>query len=167
MVHFVDWLPTILELAGLPYPRDGLPLDGRSVAGLLRGTAMPHEPPRFWQWNRYTPVPSCNAACRDGDWKLVRPAIPEAMRVPPEDIRWLDVCMYEHEHFVERGIITEPDPPRSVPKPPPPELYNIARDPLETRELAADHPAEVRRLDAMLGRWFEEVEAERRSSAAS
>ena len=36
-------------------------------------------PRRFWQWNRYTPMISCNAAMRDGDWKLLRPRIPAAM----------------------------------------------------------------------------------------
>jgi arylsulfatase A len=116
---------------------------------------------RFWQWNRYQPDITGNAAMRDGDWKLVRPAIREAMQVP--DIQWLHVSMYEPEHFLTHGILREPDPPRQVPDPPPPELYNIAEDPLEQRNLADQYPDVAQRMLRELETWFEEVEAERRS----
>lgn len=159
MVHFSDWLPTILEMVGVALPQDTLPIDGVDVLPVLRGEKGKVETRRFWQWNRYTPLVTCNAAMRDGDWKLVRPEIAEAMQVP--DVHWLHVSMYEPEHFITNGLIRDPDPPREVPPPPPPELYNIAEDPLEQTNLADKHPDLARRMLRELESWFEEVEAER------
>jgi len=65
-----DWMPTILELAGLPAARN---LDGISQAQLLR-TARPSSAPRtfFWHIPHYTNQGSRPAgAVRDGKWKLV------------------------------------------------------------------------------------------------
>jgi hypothetical protein len=42
---------------------------------------------------------------RDGDWKLVRPAIREAMAVP--DVYWLAVSMYGPEYFIHNGIFMQ------------------------------------------------------------
>jgi len=161
MVHFCDWLPTILAIAEVELPTDNLPIDGVDVLPVLRGEKGKVETKRFWQWNRYTPLVTCNAAIRDGDWKLVRPAIREAMNVP--DIQWLRVSMYEPEHFIANGIIREPDPPREVPPPPSPELYNIAEDPLEQTNLADKYPDIVHRLLRELETWFEQVESDRTS----
>lgn len=59
----MDWMPTFIELAGLP-PQQEPALDGISLAPLLRGEA--DLPPRhlFWDNNR-------GQAVRDGEWKLV------------------------------------------------------------------------------------------------
>ena len=193
MVHFTDYLPTILAAvdgkagaaatdaqaaagaeaapgasgaAGLRSAgvdsgmTVGLRLDGVNVLPAVRGEDADVVTRRCWQWNRYSPVATCNAAIRDGDWKLVRPQIPEAMTVP--DIKHLHTAMYQHEYFIEHGIFTG-DPEREIPPPPPPELYNIADDPLEQHDLAATHPQEVRRLERELDRWFESVERDRRS----
>jgi len=159
MVHFCDWFPTLLAAAGVEKPADSPPIDGVNVLPVLRGEKGKVETRRFWQWNRYTPVGTCNAAVRDGDWKLVRPAIREAMAVP--DIQWLKVSMYEPEHFIESGVIQEPDPPREIPDPPPAELYNIAADPLEQANLADRHPDRASKLLRELETWFEQVEADR------
>ena len=158
MVHFCDWFPTLLAAVGVPVPYH-VNLDGVDVLPVLRGEKGRVETRRFWQWNRYTPLPTCNAAMRDGEWKLVRPAIKEAMHVP--DIQWLKVSMYEPEHFIANGIIRDPDPPRDVPSPPPSELYNIVTDPLEQNNLAETQPDRVRKMQGELETWFEEVEAER------
>jgi arylsulfatase A len=160
MVHFTDWFPTTLSLAGVEKPGDTLPIDGVDVSSVLRGEKGKTCTRRFWQWNRYTPVVECNAAMRDGEWKLVRPRIEEAMAAPCCN-PWLKVSMYEPEHFIENGLLDEPEPPREIPPPPPPELYNIKEDPLEKENLADTHPDRVRRMLTELETWFEEVEAER------
>ncbi|MBN1558158.1 MAG: sulfatase-like hydrolase/transferase [Lentisphaerae bacterium] len=162
MVHFVDWLPTLLAMAGAAVPRDNLPLDGVGVLPVLRGEPGETCTERCWQWNRYAPVGSSNAAIRDGDWKLVRPAIPETMTVP--DVRHLQTSMYDPEYFIQHGIF-KGGPERDIPPPPPPELFNIAEDPLERRDVSGAHPDRVHALSAKLDAWFESVEADRRTIA--
>lgn len=159
MVHFSDWFPTLLAMAGLEIPSK-LRIDGVNVLPVLRGEKRDACTKRFWQWNRYTPLITCNAAVRDGDWKLVRPAINEAMTVTCAD-PWLHISMYEPERLIENGLLRDPEPPRSVPEPSEPELYNIAEDPLETTNLAGRYPDIARRLLRDLESWFEEVEQER------
>jgi arylsulfatase A len=160
MVHFCDWFPTLLSLAGVPLPT-ARQLDGVDVAPVLRGEPGKVQTTRCWQWNRYTPVPNCNAAIRDGEWKLVRPAIPAAMRVV--DGQFLAKCMYEYDTFGPYGVHRAAEPIREVPPPPPPELYHLTTDPGEERNVAADHPAVVDRLQSQLFEWFLAVEAERRT----
>jgi arylsulfatase A len=159
MVHFSDWFPTLLAMAGIDVPA-GLNLDGVNVLPALRGEEGKVCTKRFWQWNRYTPLITCNAAVRDGDWKLVRPRIEEAMKVPCVD-PWLKISMENPQYFLENGPIPDPIPPRVVPDPLTPELYNIRLDPLETRNLAAEYPDRAHRLLVDLENWFEEVEQER------
>ncbi|MFW5688152.1 MAG: sulfatase-like hydrolase/transferase [Spirochaetota bacterium] len=165
MVHFTDYLPTVLAAVDestppVPGPMPPLALDGESVLGVLRNESPPALRKRCWQWNRYSPLIECNAAIRDANWKLVRPQIAEAMEVP--DIHHLRTSMYEPEYFIRNGIFRG-DPAREVPPPPPPELYDISTDPREERDLAASHPEIVARLEGELERWFESVEADRRS----
>lgn len=161
MVHFADWFPTILAMAGLEVP-NGLAIDGVNVLPMIRGEASQGCTRRFWQWNRYTPVVCSNAAVRDGDWKLVRPAIAETMAAPCVN-PWLLISMYEPERLIENGLLREPEPARTIPEPPAPELYNIASDSLELTNLAGEQPEIARRLLCQLETWFEEVEAERRT----
>jgi len=160
MVHFCDWFPTLLAAVGVEVPK-GLKLDGVNVLPVLRGEGGKVNTRRFWQWNRYTPVGTCNAAMRDGEWKLVRPAIKEAMHIPPDDLKWNDIMRYEPDRMTD--IIRTPEPPRQVPAPPPPELYNLQDDPLERNNLAEQEPERTSRMLTELENWFEEVEAERRS----
>lgn len=166
-VHFTDWLPTLLEVAGIDYPEDGLPLDGKSVLKVLKGeedNALRSElenAPRFWQWNRYTPEVSSNAAVKEGEWKLVRPPIPETMIVSKEDLVMDHELKYEPEKFTD--IVRTPEPARQVPDPQPPMLFHIADDPQESKDLAAKYPERTSHLLRLLEDWFEEVEAERKN----
>ncbi len=64
-----DWIPTLLELAGLSVPSG---LDGVSLAPLLtgRGSALPR--PFFWHFPHYNNQGGRpGGAMRDGTWKLV------------------------------------------------------------------------------------------------
>jgi len=134
-------------------------LDGVDIWSVLRGEGGKVDTRRFWQRNRYTPLVTCNAAMRDGEWKLVRPTIREAMHIPPEDMKWNTIMRYGPEEMTD--IIRTPEPPREIPPPPPPELYNIAHDPLERSNLADSEPERTSRMLRELESWFEEVEAER------
>ena len=66
--HFIDLMPTFLELAGAKYPaefgdRKPLPLDGLSLAPVFRGVSLP---PRELAWR----VPE-SRVFRSGDWKVI------------------------------------------------------------------------------------------------
>ncbi|MFA6547217.1 MAG: arylsulfatase, partial [Limisphaerales bacterium] len=67
--HFVDLMPTFLDLAGAKYPaeldgRRPLPLDGRSFAPVLRGQSLAARGPLAWR------VPQ-HRVFRSGDWKII------------------------------------------------------------------------------------------------
>ncbi len=159
LVHFTDWLPTLAAVAEASVPGD-LDLDGHDVLSLLRGEGGEVDTRRFWQWNRYTPLVSCNAAMRDGMWKLVRPRIQEAMEVSRADLDMDRALKYEPERFTD--ICRDPEPGRETPPPPPPELYNLEDDPLEQHNLADVEPERVSRMMSDLETWFESVEADRK-----
>ncbi|HNT33414.1 MAG TPA: sulfatase-like hydrolase/transferase [bacterium] len=159
MIHSSDWFPTILSMVGVRLPHE-LRIDGVDISPVIRGEEGKTCTKRFWQWNRYTPLVTCNAAVRDGDWKLVRPTIPEAMACPCVD-PWLRISMYEPERLIQNGLLQEPEPERQIPDPPQPELYNIREDPLEQSNLIDQYPDVAHRLLCDLENWFEEVERER------
>lgn len=160
LLHSCDWLPTICGALGVPPPRD-VAIDGTDLWPHLRDGDPCNGPPRFWQWNRYAPVAQCNAAMRDGDWKLVYPALPEAMVV--HDLEWLSVSMYQPEYFISNGILDERPADRVVPAAARPLLFNLRADPLEQHDLASTHPDRAHRMAGAIETWFEEVEAERQS----
>ena len=61
--HLIDLMPTCLELAGAE-PRAALPLEGKSLVPLLKGSAAPESRVLFWEHEG-------NRAVREGRWKLV------------------------------------------------------------------------------------------------
>lgn len=158
MVHYTDWFPTLLNMVGLDVPQQ-LELDGVDALPVLRGERGSINPRRFWQWNRYKPAISCNAAMRDGDWKLLCPRIPEAMQVSEVDTALDHAIKYFPEHFDD--VVPDPEPPRTVPPPPPALLFNIAADPFERQDLAAQHPDKVAAMLSDLEAWFLDVERDR------
>ena len=159
-IHYCDWLPTLMHVVGAEPPSD-LALDGVDALDAIRGEGTLTDRPRFWQWNRYTPVGTSNAAMRDGDWKLVRPCLAASMWLTEADLTMDRELKYEQDKHDE--IARTPEPEREIPAPPPPELYNLAHDPMERRNLAQAEPERTARMLRQLEAWFEEVEAERRS----
>ncbi len=159
--HFTDWLPTLCAASGIELSAE-VELDGVNLLPALQGIDPGAvNPRRFWQWNRYTPVPSCNAAMRDGDWKLVRPVIRRAVWTSPDEMAMDRELEMNPGRFVD--ILRTPEPQRELPDPPPPELYNLTDDPGERTDLAGRCPDRARRMLAELEAWFEDVEADRLS----
>ena len=160
MVHFTDWLPTLLAAAGVPLPTDRR-LDGVNVLPALRGERGQVCEQRFWQWNRYAPFVECNAAMRDGRWKLVRPAIAELMAVSNEDFAMDVAAKYSPDDYTDVISGDIPAPVSSAPHPS--QLFDLESDPEEKRDRAAEFPDHVARMERALSVWFEEVEADRRA----
>jgi arylsulfatase A-like enzyme len=63
-----DWFATLCELAGVQSPA---PVDGVSLAPLLRGEDFPSRP-IYWHYPHYHPGGATPySAVRDGDWRLI------------------------------------------------------------------------------------------------
>jgi len=79
-----DIMPTFCELAGIPYPQ-GRPLDGRSIAALLKTGqgASPHEY-FFHIWDRFRPSLQSNWSIRHGRYKLVKSELFDLSADPAE-----------------------------------------------------------------------------------
>ena len=158
MVCWPDLLPTFIELAGGTVPAG---LDGRSFAGILRGTATTHRDRVFathsgdGDFNVY-PI----RAVRTPGWKYLRNLHPE----------------FQHHTHISRssgpsGLVywktwlaaAERDPAaaatvRRYTTRPAEELYDLAADPHELRNLAAD-PQQASRLATMradLDAWMKQ-----------
>lgn len=169
LVHFTDWYPTLLGMAGI-VPPAGPALDGQDVGALLTGGQLRDAPRRFWQWNFYMPFIGTNAAMRDGAWKLVRPTI-AGTRFFNKDLYASEADVARMQAFVEAEFRHKQDPERPLelipvprlrfPPPEPVQLYDLASDPGEQCDLAARHPERTSRMLRELETWFEEVEAER------
>jgi len=166
LIHFTDWLPTLLEMAGIER-KPGLALDGQNVLPILRGERPNEAPRQFWQWSPYTPpVITSNAAMRDGAWKLVQPQLDIQFSTQGgKDLaeRYIDMDIkYKYEPD-KVTLMRDPIPDRIIPEAKVPELYHIGKDPMEEHNLANVHPDRVSRMLAALETWFEDVETERRA----
>ena len=121
--HLVDFMPTVVELAGAEYPNeiDGRaiqPMEGVSLVPAFAGETERGEHPLYWDFNG-------NHAVRDGDWKLV----------------------------AERGKEWE--------------LYDLASDRSETKDLSAAMPERVTRLGTMYNAWAARVGARTHAKASA
>ena len=111
-----------------------------------------------------------NAAMRDGDWKLVRPMIegsrffrPELCEGPEDEARTKAFVEADMQHKADPASVRDvlPVPRLKKLEPEPLELYNLAQDPGEANDLAAQDPDRVHRMQTALENWFESVEAGR------
>lgn len=153
IAHLTDWRPTLLEAAGIA-SSSKFPLDGRNLMPSLKSGKDENPPALYWQYNRYDPVVHCNAAVRDGPWKLYFPGIPEAMvKLKSDNAPYLE--LYQRPHYEME--IFNPPVERTLSDPQSPELYNIEADPGESVNLADQYPELVDRLTEQLENWFVEV----------
>lgn len=68
--HFIDIMPTFVEIAGVPYPEEYgghrvLPCEGESFLPVIRGEETGRRKPIFWEWQY-------GQAVREGRWKIVK-----------------------------------------------------------------------------------------------
>jgi arylsulfatase A len=152
-VHFCDWLPTLFSLSGAELGT-GLPLDGRNLSALLRGAGQAQDRSLCWQWNRYEPVGFCNAAIREGRWKLYWPPLPEAMAKDPRDNEFYRRGLTEPHRLME---VENPPPERGIPEPCAPLLFDLESDPGEEKDLAAGNARRVDEMADSWRAWFEDV----------
>jgi arylsulfatase len=119
--HIIDFVPTVLELAGVESPEawngDSRPaLPGRSLVPLLKRDAHIARDALYWHHEG-------NRALRVGDWKLVS----------------------EQENSAQW------------------ELYDLKRDRIESKNLAARHPERVKEISAL----WEQLDAQFRRQGSS
>jgi len=133
---FWDVLPTLLEMAGVPPPRNAT-LDGRSIVAALRGESMAPPPYLYWTWRGA--VEGDDAPPVDGTQPAGRAAgSPPGYAVRVDDMKGV-------VHACADKARLQPSM-RDVM-----ELYNLTADPHETKDVAATpagavHVAAIKRL---------------------
>ncbi|QOV91083.1 sulfatase-like hydrolase/transferase [Humisphaera borealis] len=158
MLCWPDLLPTLIELGGGKVPEG---LDGKSFAGILRGTATAHRDRVYsthsgdGDFNVY-PIRSV----RTRDWKYIRNLHPEfqhhthiSRSTGPSGLVYWKTWLAAAERDPAAAAIVKRYSER-----PAEELYDLTADPYELRNLASD-PAHADRLAAMradLSAWMEQ-----------
>jgi arylsulfatase A-like enzyme len=131
-LHMVDWYPTLLKLAGASLEQP-TPLDGRDMwATITQGAKSPHDEILL----NVTPT---NGAIRVGDWKLV---LRGNANDDPADVASAPKGKKKQATAAQGDDV---------------ELFNLADDLSETKNLAAEHPDKVRDLRARLDRYAKEA----------
>ena len=112
---FEDWLPTLLDAAGL---KDATPkeVDGISLLPTLRGDSQPERPFLYREFPDY----GGQQCVRIGDWKGIR------------------------QNLLPKGKNKDNPPVMKI------ELYNIKEDIAESKDVAADHPEIVAKIERLM-----------------
>ncbi len=152
-IHFVDWFPTFLHVAGVELP-EHLDLDGKNIWHTLTEGIPLEDRPLYWQWSRYEPVEQSNAAVRLGNWKLYYPPVQGSVVFHRPDTQ------YARDEYPKTQRIITDAVQRTLGKPESPKLYNIASDPLESEDLSSEFPVLVKQLETQLNHWYENVSTE-------
>jgi arylsulfatase A len=159
LVHFTDWVPTLLEAAGGTLPV-GADINGSTVLAALSAndeTEQQRDRTLYWQWNRFVPLERCNAAVTDGEWKLVYPSIPEAVASYKSDGPIGSQIMKRPDLTYE--LVTEPVR-RELSAPQSPQLYHLVSDPYERHDVSAANPDRTEQMMAQLEHWFRQMSEE-------
>jgi arylsulfatase A len=150
LFHFIDLLPTLADACNLALPAQAH-LDGDSRLKLWQGDEANVNPVRFWHWNRYFPEPGCNAAMRDGNWKLVMPALTGYNSMTQDNV---DMVL-GHKPFTP----TPPEPLNLGPSLAP-LLFDLSRDPNETQNLADMHTPRVNAMRKAILNWQRDTQGD-------
>lgn len=142
----IDVMPTILDACGASAP-EGVRFDGRSLLPLLRQPAAAWEKRSlFFQWDSgQQPRRGHAYAVVTEPWKLVQPTGMDAANQKHIRDRYAELCKLQG-----RGD-------RSIEGPPRFELYDISKDPGETKDLAAQHGDIVASMRGQYEAWFDDV----------
>lgn len=157
MVQWVDFLPTLVEAAGGRAPAD---IDGRSFLPVLRGQGTKHRERIFTTHandNRFNVYPA--RAVRDERWKYIRNLHPEFAFTTHIDL--VAGRLGQRAFFSTWETAAQTDPQAAAilkryHQRPAEELYDLATDPAEQRNLATapQHTAHLLRLRAELDAWM-------------
>jgi arylsulfatase A len=132
----IDVLPTFARLVGAELPKDRI-LDGRDITSLMfRADAPPVRGTHL-----YFTGNGELGAIRQGDWKLF-------LKAPPKP-----------KAKAEKDKEKEADKKPAADKP---ILYNLAKDPAESTDVAADHPDMVTKLREEAEKRGKEIKEHRR-----
>ena len=124
----LDWFPTFAEIAEADLP-DDRPLDGLNIAPQLRGEGAGDAKPRVLAFYSHGKL----EAIRVGDWKLKRPYDASSIPLPAPLKLFLGG---------EAGLRSHPTL-----------LFDLASDPGESTNLAAQEPEKVAALEAEMVRF--------------
>ncbi len=157
MVNWTDLLPTLLEAAGGKVPAD---IDGRSFLPLLAGRAQSHRERIFTTHandNRMNVYPS--RAVRTERWKYIRNLHPEFAFTSHLDLVSGRLGQRAFFSTWESAAKTDPIAAAILKRyhaRPAEELYNLATDPHEQQNLAAEplHADQLAALRAELDAWM-------------
>jgi arylsulfatase A len=139
LVCFMDLLPTVCAITGIPVPSDRA-LDGASFLPVLEGRPIARRTPLYWHFTWANAGPQ--AALRRGDWKIV--AHLEGLPKEPRRGNIIDA----HSRAVKSAELGKM------------ELYNLRADIGETTDLREREPARFEELAALLRAKYREVRAE-------
>ena len=134
----VDLLPTLCEITGAGLPR-GRAIDGASFLPIFEGRPIKRKTPLYWQFNRASGEPKI--AMRVGNWKILARLTGPNLG-PGADL--IDADMQAIKSAEIRAF----------------ELYNLANDIGETKDLAAAESDRVRSMSAEMERIYSEVRKE-------
>jgi arylsulfatase A-like enzyme len=133
VANVTDLFPTLLGLVGAAPESGGHPVDGRDLSRLIAGERDPDRPEQFLMHYPHGPHRSNYfTVWRDGDWKLVHHALPE---IPTHG----GLIQFEGGHF---------------------ELFNLAEDPYEQRNLAGEERGALKRMVAGMREELERMGAQ-------
>lgn len=128
VVNAVDFFPTLCALAGVPAPAEAK-FDGEDLSAVLKGANAARTKPLFWEYGR-KPAPEGKTAIR-------------AFPYPNEpDSKSPNVAVREGDW----KLLVNADGAGA-------ELYNLATDRTESKNLAAEQPDVAKRLTAAALAW--------------
>jgi len=134
----IDMLPTLAEIGQVPEVKTS-PLDGTSITKAFEGKHIKRDKPLYWHFNAARTGPK--VAIRMGNWKLLATVTGEAIK-PYSDI------LEKNQQILKSAELDQF------------ELYNLKKDPNETRDLSSKKTAKLEEMSALMRPMYSEVRKE-------